>query len=71
MVSQITKLNVYDRWGELVFENGNFQPNEPAYGWDGFFKGKKLNPAVFVYFAEVAFVDGVVELYKGDVTIMK
>ena len=57
--------------GELVFENADFQPNDPAFGWDGFYKGKKMNPAVFVYYAEVEFIDGVVELYKGDVTILK
>ena len=33
--------------------------------------GEKLNPAVFVYFAEIQFIDGETELYRGDVTLLK
>ena len=54
-----------------VFENINFQPNDNTVGWNGFFKGEKMNAAVFVYFAEIEFKDGKVEIFKGDVTIMK
>ena len=70
-VSQITRMIVYDRWGELVFEGKNFQPNDPAFGWDGTFRGQPLNPAVFVYYVEVEFVDGVRIPYKGDVTLIR
>jgi hypothetical protein len=65
---------VFNRWGELVHERENFQPvieNTVDYGWDGKFKGEELNPAVFVYLAEVEFIDGRVEIYKGDVSLVK
>ncbi|MFT5168009.1 MAG: hypothetical protein ACI8P3_003248, partial [Saprospiraceae bacterium] len=32
---------------------------------------EELNPAVFVYLAEVEFIDGRVEIYKGDVSLVK
>ena len=32
---------------------------------------KLLDPAVFVYFIEVRFSDGVVFPYKGDVTLLR
>ena len=70
-VSQILEFKIFDRWGELVFEDEKFPPNDPAHGWDGIFHGKMMNPAVFAYMAKVEFVDGVVELFKGDVTLMK
>ena len=70
-VSEVRTFNVYDRWGERVWQAEGFQPDDPVYGWDGTFRGKKLNPSVFVYFAEVEFVDGEVILYKGDVTLLK
>jgi len=38
---------------------------------DGMFRGEELNPAVFVYLAEIEFIDGEVILYKGDVTLMR
>ncbi len=70
-VLQIRNFVVYDRWGELVFDAKNVQTNNPAFGWDGTFKGKRLQPAVFVYYAEVEFFDGLIIEYKGDVTLVK
>ncbi|MFK8005665.1 MAG: gliding motility-associated C-terminal domain-containing protein [Saprospiraceae bacterium] len=71
MIKQVNKFQIFTRWGELVFSDVDFQPNTPDHGWDGFFKGEKLNPNVFVYYAEIEFIDGLVKLYKGDVTLRK
>ena len=30
-----------------------------------------MNGAVFTYFAEIEFIDGVVELFEGDVLLMR
>ncbi len=62
---------VADRWGEIVFSDANFMPNDPSHGWDGTLRGKVLNPGVFVYFAKVRFTDGRQEIFKGDVTLIK
>ncbi|MEI6411256.1 MAG: gliding motility-associated C-terminal domain-containing protein, partial [Bacteroidota bacterium] len=68
-VKSIKSFQIYSRWGERVFERYNFQPNDPALGWNGRFKGQEVNPAVYVYYAVVAFIDGQEVLYKGDVTV--
>lgn len=70
-ILQIDKFQVYDRWGEMVFTDSNFQPNDPAHGWDGRLRGKLMVPAVFVYYAEIRLIDGRVLLYKGDVTLVQ
>ena len=70
-IVQVNTFRIFDRWGEPVFEANDFQPNDPDFGWDGLLKGEELNPAVFVYFAEIEFVDGVTIQYKGDVTLTK
>ena len=70
-VKKVNQFLVYNRWGEVVFEAHNFLPNNLSVGWDGTFKGEPLNPSVLVYWAEVEFVDGLVILFKGDVTIVK
>ena len=62
---------VFSRWGESVFQYFNFPPNDATYSWNGMHKGQRLQPGVFTWFAEVEFVDGVVEVYKGDVVLMK
>lgn len=70
-VSNINYLRIFDRWGEQVFWRQNFLPNDPAFGWDGMFRGEMMNPQVFVYVAEIEFEDGGVILYKGDVTLVR
>jgi gliding motility-associated-like protein len=70
-VVAIQKFQIFDRWGDLVFQNYNFQPNDPSEGWDGRLNDRSLSPAVFVYYAEVKLIDGRIILYKGDVTLVR
>ncbi len=71
-VSLVTRLSVYNRWGELVFESLNSQPNDPGAGWDGTYKGVVLEPDVFVYVAEVICEIGNQPFsFKGDVSIVR
>lgn len=68
---EIKSFRVFDRWGNLVFEGENLKPNDPNYGWDGSFNGRPMNNAVFVYYAEIAFVDGSSEVVKGEVALLR
>lgn len=65
-IAEIETFQIFSRWGDLVFERSNFQPNDPTMGWDGFFKGEKMNPAVFVFFAKIKYTNGETEIMKGD-----
>ncbi|MFM7153344.1 MAG: gliding motility-associated C-terminal domain-containing protein, partial [Bacteroidota bacterium] len=68
---QIRFLRVYSRWGELVFEKYNFQPNELSNGWDGYSGGRLMPPGVFVWTAEIEYFDDEVVKTQGDVTIVR
>ncbi len=70
-VAQIRRLLIYDRWSNLVFMRESFPANDPAYAWDGNFRSQPLKPGVFVWFAEVEYLDGRVELLKGDVVLIR
>ncbi|MBK9336697.1 MAG: gliding motility-associated C-terminal domain-containing protein [Lewinellaceae bacterium] len=70
-VRQIRSLRVFDRWGEAVFERAAFPPNDYQLGWDGRYRGKEMPPGVFVWYAEVEYLDGVVERISGDVTVVR
>jgi hypothetical protein len=54
-----------------MYEIYGFPANDPLYGWDGTHRGELMNGGVYVYVAEIEFVDGVVELYKGDIVLMR
>lgn len=68
---RIQLLRIYSRWGELVFEARNVPLSDPLRGWDGTFRGQRMDPGVFAFYAEVGFIDGEVILYEGDVTIVR
>ena len=70
-VRRVLDFKIFDRWGEVIYEAENFPPNTFKHGWDGTFKGQAMNPGVFVYFAEVEFIDNEVIHYNGDVTLLK
>ncbi|WP_367391711.1 gliding motility-associated C-terminal domain-containing protein [Lewinella sp. LCG006] len=67
----IEKLQIFSRWGELVFEANNIFPNDEGVGWDGQFNGEPVNPGVFVYLAQLRFVDEEIVEVKGDVTLIR
>ncbi len=70
-VRNIKTLQVFDRWGKLVFQRNDLQPNDPEQGWDGTFRSQALNPGVFIWVLEVEFIDGYTEIFSGDVTIVR
>lgn len=57
---------IFDRWGELVFET-----TDQSIGWDGTFKGKLLDPDVYVYHLRAVCFDGQENLIKGNITLMR
>lgn len=67
----ISSLKIYDRWGNMVYHEKDLRPNDPYDGWKGLYKDKKLDPAVFVYVAEVLFLNGEKKVYYGDVTLIR
>jgi gliding motility-associated-like protein len=59
-------LKIYNRWGEMVFES-----NSPSICWDGSFRGKPMNSAVFVYKLYVKTSDGQEIEESGNVNLVR
>ncbi len=70
-LEKVDQLLVFDRWGELVFKKVDFSPNLEAEGWDGNFRGRPVNPGMFVWMAQLTFVDGLQRTLSGDVTVVR
>ena len=70
-VTWVESLRVFDQAGQLVFERARFTPGDPATGWDGTFRGRRLVPGVFFYQAIVRYTDGRTETFEGDVTLIR
>ncbi|MFH1319616.1 MAG: gliding motility-associated C-terminal domain-containing protein [Bacteroidota bacterium] len=62
---------IFDRWGEKVYEAKEVINNldgEIIAGWDGTFRSKPLDPAVFVYYLEAN--DGEI-IRQGNITLVR
>ncbi len=70
-VTKVKTFFVFDRWGELVYKHQDFNPSESSEGWNGKLDGKPMNPALFVWFAEVEFADGSTKVLEGEVTLLR
>lgn len=68
-VRRIHRMAVYDRWGTKVYEQADFPPDDAQYGWDGYHRGRLLNPGVFVWVIEAELNTGAIVILKGDVTL--
>ena len=66
----VKQMQVYDRWGNLVFIGSDFETNDPQFGWDGTFNGVQVEAGVYVYYFEFDF-PGLGSIVKaGDVTVV-
>ena len=70
-VKRVVHLEIFDRWGNNVFIGTDFPPNDPLLGWDGTFRNKPMNPAVFAYVAQVELINGSYAFRKGDITLIR
>ena len=70
-ISEISMMEVFDRWGELVFRTQNIPANLVDVGWDGTMGGEQLLPGVYVYRAELVHTDSTLELVSGDITLIR
>ncbi len=70
-VREIKRILIFDRWGERVFSNFDFQSNDPSLGWDGSFEGVNVVQGVYVYLIEYKLINGQIRQLIGDVTIVR
>ena len=70
-IQNIINMQIYDRWGSLVYERDNFFPDNGVTGWDGQFNGQAISPGLYVYKLEISFTDGSKANITGDVSLIR
>lgn len=69
--ADIVNFQIFDRWGNQVFEQNNGTINDPAFGWDGSMDNQIMTPQVFMFYAKVIYLDNITEEFWGNVTLMR
>jgi len=70
-VESILELNIFDRWGDHLYQARNINSNVPGFGWDGTFHQKDMPSGTFVYYIKLLLTDGTEKKMTGDVTLVR
>ncbi len=62
----VQEFKIFNRWGTEVFSTGDI-----SKGWDGNYKGKPQDPAVYYYLVRVAYPNGKTQFLRGDLTLIR
>ncbi len=63
---QEMRFSIFNRWGEEVFST-----TDQTIGWDGTFKGREVDPEVFVYYLNAICIGGETYFEKGNITVIR
>ena len=63
---KLIDFRVFNRWGTIVYNS-----KDMYQGWDGNYKGQAQATGVYGYAIRIMYEDGVEEIYKGTVTLVR
>ncbi len=63
----IESIEIYDRWGELIFARENILSTNPDHQWDGRFGNELVQPGVYIYYVKLG--EPFNEVKVGDLTL--
>jgi len=70
-VESIVSLTIFNRWGGIFYEGQNLTPSNLLQGWNGKVNGEDASQDVYVWMAQIRFIDGVVLDFGGDISLLR
>lgn len=73
-IQEIISLKIRNRWGEMVFEMKKVPPGSqrPGESWDGTLKGNPLPADLYVYEAEILYIDNrISDKLRGNLYLVR
>jgi len=70
-IFRVKTLRIFNRWGEVVFENREVPVNNPGSGWNGNYKGKPAQSDVYIYQLEILCANGELIKYSGNIALIR
>lgn len=67
----ISSFKVFNRFGQLIFLNGNFRLDDKSGGWDGKFKGVDQPAGNYVYSIEFVCANNDVSVMNGSIMLVR
>jgi gliding motility-associated-like protein len=70
-IKTIKSFQIFDRWGELIYQDKDFPANDLTRGWDGTFRDKACEVGVYIWTMEVEYLDGYESSFYGETTLIR
>ena len=68
-IKEIKDFMIYNRWGQLIFRDSNFQGADAQHGWNGMIEGKLALPDTYTYKIIAETKTGEFTSYLGAITL--
>jgi gliding motility-associated-like protein len=69
--SSIKEFSIFNRWGQLVFQVKDVTPGDKSFGWNGYFHGNLAPTGTYIYFVNMNYGNGHIQLYKGTLVLIR
>lgn len=70
-VETIEVFQVFDRWGNMLYEESGILPNDMTQGWDGQYRDRPVDMGVYIYRVDVRFIDGMQKTFTGSISAVR
>jgi gliding motility-associated-like protein len=70
-LASIVSMQIYDRWGELIFVKENMLAGDQNSGWDGTYNGENVSQGVYAFMMIVQLEDGMKQHMQGNITLIR
>lgn len=68
---EVIQLEVFDRWGGVVFEQSNYFPAQERRPWDGTYRGSLLNPGIYICKVQLKLPNGTIQFLHQEVALIR
>jgi hypothetical protein len=72
-LKEINDFKIYNRWGNQVYSNQNFNANDKRFGWNGRVdnSGEELQPGAFYYTIIAMCSNGKILNFQGEIILIR
>lgn len=70
-VFSIRAFRIFNRWGDIVFQQTNFTANDASKGWNGLHNGQLAPQDVYIYTLEVVCENNAIFTEKGNISLIR
>ena len=69
--TMVKQFQVFNRWGELLYQANDFAVNSATAGWDGSFRGQLAEAGIYIWYLVVEYEDAMEEAFRGQTTLIR